>query len=38
VGLAGVAALYPGTQRFRLSDRVEVVPLSTLSRGEASLP
>lgn len=38
VGLAGVAILYPGAQRFRLSDRVEVVPLSTLSRGEALFP
>ena len=38
VGLAGVAILYPGAQRFRLSDRVEVVPLSALSRGEALFP
>ena len=35
VGLAGVAILYPGAQRFPLSDRVEVVPLSALGRGEA---
>ena len=35
VGLARVAILYPGSQRFPLSDRVEVVPLSALSRGEA---
>ena len=38
LGLAGVAILYPGAQRFRLSDRVEVVPLSVLSRGEALFP
>ena len=35
VGLARVVVLYPGAQRFQLSDRVEVVPLSALSRGEA---
>ena len=35
VGLARVAILYPGRQRFPLSDRIEVVPLSALSRGEA---
>ena len=35
VGLAAVAVLYPGRQRFPLSDRVEVVPLSALGRGEA---
>ena len=35
VGLAAVAILYPGRQRFPLSDRVEVVPLSSLGRGEA---
>ncbi len=34
VGLSGVAILYPGAQRFRLSGRVEVVPLSALGRGE----
>ena len=38
VGLARVAILYPGAQRFPLSDRVEVVPLSTLARGEALFP
>ena len=38
VGLNEVAVLYPGAQRFRLSDRVEVVPLSALSRGEALFP
>ena len=37
-GLAKVAILYPGTQRFPLSDGVEVVPLSALSRGEALFP
>ena len=35
VGLAAVVILYPGRQRFPLSDRVEVVPLSSLGRGEA---
>ena len=38
VGLVRVAILYPGTQRFPLADRVEVVPLSALSRGEALFP
>ena len=38
VGLARVAILYPGAQRFPLSDRVEVVPLSTLARGEPLFP
>ena len=38
VGLTRVAVLYPGAQRFQLSDRVEVVPLATLSRGEALFP
>ena len=38
VGLARVVVLYPGAQRFQLSDRVEVVPLSALSRGEALFP
>ena len=38
VGLAKVAILYPGAQRFPLSDRVEVVPLSALGRGEALFP
>ncbi|MDD9984240.1 MAG: DUF4143 domain-containing protein, partial [Gammaproteobacteria bacterium] len=37
-GLVRVAVLYPGAQRFQLSDRVEVVPLSALSRGEALFP
>ena len=32
VGLAKVAILYPGSQRFPLSEQVEVVPLSTLAR------
>ena len=35
VGLAAVAVLHPGAQRYPLSDRVEVVPLSALGRGEA---
>lgn len=35
LGLVRVAVVYPGTQRFPLGDRVEVVPLSALSRGEA---
>ena len=34
LGLTRVAVLYPGAQRFPLSERVEVVPLSALSRGE----
>ena len=38
VGLAGVVVLYPGARRFRLSDRVEVVPLAALGRGEALFP
>ena len=38
VGLARVAILYPGTQRFPLSDLVEVVPLSSLARGEPLFP
>ena len=38
VGLAGIVVLYPGAQRFRLSDRVEVVPLAALGRGEALFP
>ena len=32
--LARVVVVYPGTQRYPLGDRVEVVPLSVLSRGE----
>ena len=35
VGLTRIAILYPGAQRYRLSDRVEVVPLLALSGGEA---
>ena len=35
LGLVRVAVVYPGTQRFPLGDRVEVVPLSALSRGES---
>ena len=38
VGLAKVVILYPGTQRFPLSDRVEVVPLSAIGRGEPLFP
>ena len=38
VGLARVAILYPEAQRFRLSDRVEVVPLAALGRGETLFP
>ena len=38
VGLARVAVLYPGPQRFPLADRVELVPLSALSRGELLFP
>ena len=38
VGLPRVAILYPGAQRFQLSDRVEVVPLSALRRCEALFP
>jgi len=38
VELARIAILYPGAQRFQLSDRVEVVPLSTLSRDEVLFP
>ena len=38
LGLARVALLYPGAQRFPLSDRVEVVPLPALGRGEALFP
>ncbi len=35
VGLDRVAVVNPGDRRFPLSDRVEVVPLSALDRGEA---
>ena len=38
VGLARVAILYPGAQRFLLSTQVEVVPLSSLARGEPLFP
>ena len=38
VGLARVAVLYPGAQRFPLADRVEVIPLSVLSRGGSLFP
>ena len=34
VGLARVAILYPGDRRYSLSDRVEAVPVSTLSTPE----
>ena len=34
VGLARVTILYPGPQRFPLSEQVEVVPLAILARGE----
>ena len=36
--LARVAILYPGSQRYPLSDRVEVVPLSSLGRGDPLFP
>ena len=35
VGLAKAAIVYPGRQRFPLSDEIEVVPLAALGRGEA---
>ena len=38
VGLAKVAILYPGAQRAPLSERVELVPLSALGRGEPLFP
>ena len=38
VGLEQVVILYPGTARYPLSDRVEVVPLSALACGEALFP
>jgi len=38
VGLTRVAILYPGLQRYPLSERVEVVPLSALARGEPLFP
>ncbi len=31
LGLERIAVLYPGTRRYPLSDRVEVVPLVTLT-------
>ena len=34
LGLCRVAVVYPGAQRFPLADRVEVVPLAALSRGD----
>ena len=34
LGLARVAVVYPGSDRFPLADRVEVVPLAALARGE----
>ena len=34
LGLARVAVIYPGSDRFPLADRVEVVPLAALARGE----
>ena len=38
VGLTRAAIVYPGSQRFPLSDRVEVVPLSALAGGEPLFP
>jgi len=32
LGLEAVAILYPGTKRYRVSDRVEAVPLETLAK------
>ena len=34
LGLVRVAVVYPGSQRFPLSERVEVVPLAALSQGD----
>ena len=34
VGLAQVAVMYPGDRRYALSNRVAVVPVSALARGE----
>ena len=34
LGLTRIAIVYPGSARFPLEDRVEVVPLSALARGE----
>jgi predicted AAA+ superfamily ATPase len=33
LGLARVVVLYPGTKRFRIAERVEAVPLRTMSKG-----
>ena len=38
LGLVRVAVVYPGSQRFPLVDRVEVVPLAALARGEPLFP
>ncbi len=32
--LTGVAVIYPGSKRYSIADRVEAVPLRTLSKGE----
>ena len=32
LGLAGVAIVYPGERRYRLNERIEVVPLSALAK------
>lgn len=34
LGLERVAVIYPGTKRYRLSDRVEVIPLASLADSE----
>jgi uncharacterized protein len=34
VGLEQVAVIYPGRKRYRIAERVEVVPLQTLAYGE----
>ena len=36
--LTRIAIVYPGRERFPLEDRVEVVPLSALARGEPLFP
>lgn len=33
VGMKGVAIIYPGSRRYRLSEQVEVVPLRSLGEG-----
>lgn len=38
LGLKSVAVIYPGDRRYRLNDRVEVVPLVTLADGDALFP